>query len=604
MRRYFSVLARKVGLIAFIVLTHSMAMAQQPPNISGEYAGDLAGLRIKLHLIEDSSNGTLSGTVDSPNQGAAGIPCADFHRDGDSLSFTVPSIHGTWNGKIESNGLTLSGIWNQGTPTPILFARDTFVAARNPSPVDGFWLGSLAIEPNPLRIQITVKSDEAGHEFCRFDSLDEHAADLTCTNVAFEGGRFSFDVPGIGGHWAGTLSPNRNTLRGTWTQNGSMTLDFDRQAQALTVTPRPLPTFDAAMPPVPVAELGQVLAHDLATALKSGALKAGTGAGVSVGVSQHGVQAIFAYGAAQPDSIYEIGSITKTFTGLMLSQMALQGKVPLDQPVRELLPAGTVAKPPGDEIRLVDLSTQHSGLPRMPDNFNPADIANPYADYGTADLYAFMSKHGVAKPANAPFLYSNLGVGLLGQALANSAGTSYENLLEQEITGPLGMTETVVTIRPELRSRFIGGHDANHQPVSAWDLTALAGAGAIRSSAKDMLTYLDANLHPEQYVATRSLESKSMSAALMQAQELRGESWPGGRIGLGWLYEPSTHMYWHNGGTGGYTSYAMFNRQADYAVIVLSNTAGGPSGTFADLLALHIRQRLDGKPAISLGGLR
>jgi D-alanyl-D-alanine-carboxypeptidase/D-alanyl-D-alanine-endopeptidase len=580
-----------------------MAIAQQPTNISGDYAGDLAGLPIKLHLT-DGPDGTLSGTVDSPNQGAAGIPCAGFHRAGDSLSFTIPSIHGTWNGKIESNGLTLSGIWNQGTPTPIVFARDTFVAAKNPSRVDGFWLGSLAIEPNPLRIQITAKSDEAGQEFCSFDSLDERATGLTCTNVTFDGHTFSFDVPLIGGHWTGTLLSTGKTLKGTWTQSGPMALDFDRQMQALSVTPKQPPTFDAAMPPVPVTELGKVLARDLATALKSGALKAGTGAGVSIGVVQHGVQKIFAYGAAQPDSIYEIGSITKTFTGLMLSQMVLQGKVRLDQPVRELLPAGTVAKPPGEEIRLVDLSTQHSGLPRMPDNFNPANNANPYADYGTTDLYAFMSKHGVAKPANAPFLYSNLGVGLLGQALANRAGTSYENLLEQEITRPLGMTETVVTMRPELRSRFIVGHDANHQPASAWDLTALAGAGAIRSSAKDMLTYLEANLHPEKYVATRSLESESIAAALKQAHELRGEAWPGGRIGLGWLYDPSTQMYWHSGGTGGYTSYAMFNPQADYAVIVLSNTAGGPNGMFADLLALHIRQRLDGKPAISLGGFR
>lgn len=583
-----------------------MAMAQQPANItgiSGDYAGDLAGLPIKLHLT-DSPDGTLGGTVDSPNQGAAGIPCADFHRDGDSLSFTIPSIHGTWNGKIESNGLTLSGIWNQGTPTPITFARDTFVAARHPSPVDGFWLGSLAIEPNPLRIQITVRSGEAGREFCSLDSLDERATGLECKIVAVDGRTLSFEVPGIEARWAGALSQNGNSLKGTWTQSGSMTLDFDRQPQALTVTPKPRPTFDAAMPPVPVAELGQVLARDLETALKSGALKAGTGAGVSVGVSQRGVQKIFAYGFAQADSIYEIGSITKTFTGLILSQMVLQGKVRLDQPVRELLPAGTVQKPPGDEIRLADLSIQHSGLPRLPDNFHPADRSNPYADYGTADLYAFMSKHGVGKPADAPFLYSNLGVGLLGQALANRAGTSYENLLEQEITRPLGMTETAVTMRPDLRPRFIEGHDANHQQASAWDLTALAGAGAIRSSVKDMLTYLDANLHPEKYAASRSPESKTMAAALTQAQDLRAEAWPGGRIGLGWLYEPGNQMYWHSGGTGGYTSYALFNRQADYAVIVLSNTAGGPDGTFSDLLALHIRQRLEGKPAISLGGLR
>ncbi len=104
----------------------------------------------------------------------------------------------------------------------------------------------------------------------------------------------------------------------------------------------------------------------------------------------------------------------------MLSQMAEQGKVTLDEPVRELLPDGTVAKPAGDEITLLDLATQHSGLPRLPDNLKPADPANPYADYGAANLYAFMAKQGVAKPKDADFLYSNLGMGLLGQALANS----------------------------------------------------------------------------------------------------------------------------------------------------------------------------------------
>src|SRR5208282_4527393 len=98
-------------------------------------------------------------------------------------------------------------------------------------------------------------------------------------------------------------------------------------------------------------------------------------------IVQHGVTRIFSYGTAKPDSIFEVGSITKTFTGLILSQMVEQGKVKFDEPVRELLPAGTVAKPATDEVTLVDLATQHSGLPRMPDNFAPANPNNPYADY-------------------------------------------------------------------------------------------------------------------------------------------------------------------------------------------------------------------------------
>jgi CubicO group peptidase (beta-lactamase class C family) len=115
--------------------------------------------------------------------------------------------------------------------------------------------------------------------------------------------------------------------------------------------------YDKALPPVAVGDLHPVLDKDIASALKSGELAPSTGAGVSIAVVQRGVTRIFSYGAAKPDSIYEIGSITKTFTGLMLSQMVEQGKVRFDEPVRGLLPPGTVAKPAGDEITLVDLAT-------------------------------------------------------------------------------------------------------------------------------------------------------------------------------------------------------------------------------------------------------
>src|SRR5262249_40930355 len=151
---------------------------------------------------------------------------------------------------------------------------------------------------------------------------------------------------------------------------------------------------------------------------------------------------VFSYGTAKANSIFEIGSITKTFTGLILSQMAEQGKVKLDDPVRELLPPGTVQKPAGAEITLLDLATQHSGLPRMPDNFNPGDVANPYADYHAANLYAFVAKHGVAKPNKPGFLYSNVGFGLLGQALSVRAAEPYPELLRLEVLDPLGMHDT------------------------------------------------------------------------------------------------------------------------------------------------------------------
>jgi len=583
------------GWLAFI---SPLAFAQQKPNIAGDYVGSLGPLHLKLHL-KTGADGALSGSLDSPDQGASNIACSDFHFDGQSLSFAVPAVNGTWKGTVGNQGAVLTGTWNQGTPVPLNFSRDTFVPAATPSVVDGIWLGTLKAGSQSLRIQLHVKSDVSGKESCSVDSLDQGAMGLECAHVLLEGNKFSYDVPVVSGHWSGTISADGKTLTGTWSQGSPLSLSFERQAAAISLLPVPPPTYDAAMAPVPAAQLHAVLSKDLAQALTSGALAPSTGAGVTIGIVDHGEKQVFSYGTAKPDSIFEIGSITKTFTGLLLAQMVAQGKVKFDEPVRQLLPAGTVAKPAGSEITLLDLATQHSGLPRMPDNFKPADGSNPYADYRAADLYAFLTKHGVAKPADATFLYSNLGFGLLGQALAVRAGTTYPQLLQEEITGPLGMKDTIVALSAEQQLRFIAGYDGAHRPAHAWDLVAFAGAGAIRSTADDMLTYLQANLHPDKLPssATKTPNGETLPAALAQSHELRADAMAGMRIALAWLYVPGTGSYWHNGGTGGYSSFAFFNPKSDYAVVVLVNT----SGDFADRLGQHIGQRLAGKPAISLG---
>jgi CubicO group peptidase (beta-lactamase class C family) len=224
----------------------------------------------------------------------------------------------------------------------------------------------------------------------------------------------------------------------------------------------------------------------------------------------------------------------------------------------------------------------------LPANFHPADQSNPYADYHAADLYEYLAKRGVKKPADAVFLYSNLGVGLLGQALANRAQTSYPDLLKAEVTGPLGMRDTVVSLSPEQQARFLQGHNADGHPVRAWDLDSLAGAGALRSTAGDMLTYLEANLHPD--------------SAVLESHKLRGDIEPGLRIAIVWMYSPDQGTYRHGGTTPGYTADAFFNPKDAYAAIVLSNS--GPGGVFsADLTGEHIRQRLAGLPAISIASV-
>jgi D-alanyl-D-alanine-carboxypeptidase/D-alanyl-D-alanine-endopeptidase len=169
------------------------------------------------------------------------------------------------------------------------------------------------------------------------------------------------------------------------------------------------------------------------------------------------------------------------------------------------------------------------------------------------------------------------------------------------VTGPLGMNDTAIALTADQQSRFIPGHDARHQPAHAWDLVAFAGAGAIRSTAGDMLAYVQANLHPESVKpAPGSANGATLTQALEFSHQLRADAAPGMRIALAWLFVADEGNYWHNGATGGYGSYAFFNPEKDYAAVVLLNTSIGEKGSYADRLGEHISERLAGKPAISM----
>ncbi len=458
--------------------------------------------------------------------------------------------------------------------------------------IDGIWLGTLTIQGQTLRAQVHL---DKGGTSCVFDSVDQKSFGIPCGNVAVMGSAVSFEVPAVNGKWVGTISEDGKTLTGTFSQGApvGLPLVLTRQATAIAAPKVEPPAFDAAMPPVGIDEIKAVIDKDLSAALASGALAPGKNGGVTIGVVEHGKRLIWSYGLGKDDAVYEIGSISKTFTATILAKMVEEKKVRLDEPVRELLPAGTVAKPAGAEITLLDLSDQHSGLPRMPNNFAPKDPANPYADYDAALLYAFIAKQGVALPANAPFGYSNLGVGLLGQALANRAGVAYPVLLEREVTQPLGMKSTGVALTESMKARFIQGYDSEYKPAHPWDLVALAGAGAIRSDAADMLTYLEAQLHPEK------LADKTLGAAIEATHVVRADVGGGMHIGLNWFRYDATGSYLHNGGTGGFSSYALFNPERDFAVVVLCNRTPG-EGSITDALGMHVAQRLGGLKAVAL----
>jgi len=360
--------------------------------------------------------------------------------------------------------------------------------------------------------------------------------------------------------------------------------------------PSPVLTYAAALPPVDADGLKAVLDRDLAQSFLpgSGQLAPETGAGVVAGVLHHGTRRIYAYGTAKPDSIFEIGNISKTFTALLLARMAVEEKVKLNEPVRELLAAGTVAKPPGVEIDLLDLATHRSGLPKMARIARRADRTDPEADYSAADLFAFMSTQGVAEKGRRQFQFSNLGYSLLAEALAQRAGKTYPELLESEITGPFGLHDTVVGLSAEQPARFIQGHNWENRTVNGWQMDGQAGAGGIRSTASDMLTYLDAQLHPASFATDATL-----ARAIEQTHQLHGDVERGLEIGLAWFYDDNEKIFWSGGETEGYSAYAFFDPKGDYAAIVLLNRTMSLSW-FIKLLGDHIRERLAGEPAISL----
>ncbi len=303
------------------------------------------------------------------------------------------------------------------------------------------------------------------------------------------------------------------------------------------------------------------------------------GVGIVVGLIDEKGTRIVSYGKPSVtsekqldgDSVFEIGSITKSFTAILLADMAARGEVSLDDPISKYLPASV--KTPvvnGNEITLEQLSRHTSGLPRLPPNMQPKDPANPYADYTVAQLYAFLNDYKTTRPFGVTTEYSNLGAGLLGHILALRAGTDYETLVRTRILAPIKMDSTAITLTPAMRERMTTGH-YQRVAVSYWDLPALAGAGALRSSANDMLKYLAANMGFKG--ATATADTASLLAAMQRTHRNTTDT-PDVGFGLGWSMNKSfdQKIVAHGGGTGGYLTFVAFEPQRKRGVVVLSNS--------------------------------
>jgi len=278
------------------------------------------------------------------------------------------------------------------------------------------------------------------------------------------------------------------------------------------------------------------------------------------------------------DTVFEIGSVTKTFTALLLAHEVEAKTVSLDTPVTTLLPDFKIPSRHGKPITLGLLAEQFSGLPRLPGNLQPADLGNPYADYGRGRLKEFLAGYTLPRDPGAAYEYSNLGFGLLGEALAQHAKLSYGELLQREVLVPLGMHSSAVELTSAMRARLAPGHDEEGEAARHWQWDVLAGAGTLLSTGDDMSRYLQANM---------GLLKTPLAAAMRLAHEPRRDIGGGDRIGLAWMTHHTAQgdVIWHNGETGGYSSFIGFTSDGRRGVVILTNATGAPQDLgFAALL--------------------
>jgi serine-type D-Ala-D-Ala carboxypeptidase/endopeptidase len=286
--------------------------------------------------------------------------------------------------------------------------------------------------------------------------------------------------------------------------------------------------------------------------------------------------------AARPkideDTIFEIGSISKTFTATLLAQMVVRGEVKLNDPLREFAPAGVKMISPGaGDVTLEQLATHTSGLPRLPVNWHFMkwrflDFSNPYAHYTREMLWANAAAESLEIGKKHEPSYSNYGVGILGDALGNRAKSTWQQIVRERITVPLKMNDTNDVTPTEAAPRLAFGVTDNFNRVRHWDFASMGAAGALRSTTRDMAAFI------------RAQRDGTLAGARL-THETRAAMNENNSIGLAWVITKrhDDEVVWHNGGTGGFRSFAGFSKKSGIGVVVLSNTA-----TSADDIGRHV----------------
>lgn len=307
--------------------------------------------------------------------------------------------------------------------------------------------------------------------------------------------------------------------------------------------------------------------------------------GISIGYVQGDAWGIVHLGSATPSgkkadnqTLYELGSVSKVFTGMLLADAVIRGDIELDSNVAIENAAGIqFPSRDGRGITWRDLSTHRSGLPRLPANIDPESLKDPYRNYDSRKAAAALAQLELPRKPGAVHEYSNFAVSILGYLVAEKAVKSYQELLRERITEPLGMSDCTVDLSAEQKKRFAIPHERYGLPTLAWNFADMPGAGGIRASMRDMMRFAKAQIDPPTGTLGEAIE-------MAWTQQSQSDA-TGPATGLGWMIAGDGETRWHNGGTGGSRSAIFVNRRIEAAVIVLCNTSVGNE---VDALAAHL----------------
>lgn len=297
---------------------------------------------------------------------------------------------------------------------------------------------------------------------------------------------------------------------------------------------------------------------------------------LAIGIVNAGKTSSYYYGETEKgnkrlpdeDTLFEIGSISKTFTATLLAYFAQTQQLSIDDSITKYLPDSVAANPDLQRITLKQLANHTSGLPRMPANIDASATAHPldpYKDYTKEKLYDFLESYKATTPPDSIYQYSNLGYGLLGDILSNISGKTYNEMVQELICQPLGLQNT--TEHPNPDSQYVAKvYNEKGVETPLWTFDAFAAHGALKSTVRDLLAYAKAHF---------KMPESDLEHALARTRQFTYFNPPDTDIGLAWHMNVvgDELIYWHNGGTFGSSGYIAFTPDKKIAIVVLSNTA-------------------------------